>query len=132
MTAFSARVAAPGVVALALLAACTGSRSRPGPPELRLELPIGNVIASPDTFTVGVVARDDDGLDSVVVTFLGERREVFAFNEFEVADLVFLVMPPGHVVGEVVEVQAFARDLTGGRTIRMGTLTIVAADTTGS
>jgi len=132
MTAPFRQGAAAGVLALALAAACTGNRARPGPPELALELPIGNVITSPDTFAVGVVARDDNRLDSVIVTFLGESREVFAFNEIEVADYVFFVMPPGHVVGEVVEVEAFARDLLGGRTIRTGTLTIVSADSAGS
>jgi len=123
--------AATGLVTL-LLAACAGDRQRPGPPELVLELPVGHVVASPDTFVVGVVARDDNGLDSVAVTFLGERRDIFAFSEIEVADFVFFVVPAGRIVGEVVEIQAFARDLVGGRTVTTGTLTIVAADSTGS
>lgn len=121
------------IVLLALaLAACAGDRQRPGPPELVLELPVGHVVASPDTFAVGVVARDDNGLDSVVVTFLGERRDVFAFNEIEVIDFVFFIMPPGRIVGEVVEIQAFARDLVGGRTVTTATLTVVAADSAAS
>lgn len=133
MSTLLRRGAAPaGILVVALAAACTGDRARPGPPELALELPVGNVITSPDTFAVGVVARDDNRLDSVVVTFLGQPREVFAFNEIEVADYVFFVMPPGYVAGELVEVQAFARDLLGGRTIRTGTLTIVSADSAGS
>jgi hypothetical protein len=118
-----------GLAAL-LLAACTGERQRPGPPVISLELPIGHVVASPDTFAVGVHAQDDNGLDSVVVIFLGEQREVFAFNEVEVSDFVFLTVPAGRIVGELVEVQAFARDLVGARTVTSATLTIVAPDTT--
>jgi len=65
-----------------------------------------------------------------VVIFLGEQREVFAFNEVEVSDFVFLTVPAGRIVGELVEVQAFARDLVGARTVTSATLTIVAPDTT--
>ena len=111
------------------LAACAGDRPRPGPPTISLELPVGHVVASPDTFAVGVRARDDNGLDSVVVSFLGERREVFAFNEIEVSDFVFFVVPEGRTVGELVEVQAYALDLVGGRTTTSATLTIVAPGT---
>lgn len=123
------RAPAAGLAGL-VLAACAGERQRPGPPAIRLELPIGHVVASPDTFTVGVRAQDDNGLDSVVVTFLGEQREVFAFNEFEVSDVVFFTVPEGRIVGELVDVQAFARDLVGARTETSATLTIVAPDTT--
>jgi hypothetical protein len=122
------RLLAAGLAALAL-GACTGDRPRPGPPSITLELPVGHVVASPDTFAVGVRAQDDNGLDSVVVTFLGERREVFAFNEIEVVDFVLFAVPEGRIVGELVEVQAFALDLVGGRTITSATLTIVARDT---
>ena len=118
-----------GLAALTL-AACGGERQRPGPPTISLELPVGHVVASPDTFAVGLHARDDNGLDSVVVTFLGERREVFAFNEIEVSDFVVFTVPEGRIVGELVEVEAFARDLVGGRTVTSATLTIVAPDTT--
>jgi hypothetical protein len=124
-------LAAAGALAL-VLAACTGDRRRPGPPTVSLELPAGSVVASPDTFAVGVTARDDNGLDSVVVTFLGVRRDVFAFNEIEVTDYVFFFVPEGRTVGEIVEVQAFARDLMGGRTVTSATLTIVAADSAGA
>jgi hypothetical protein len=123
-------LAAAGLAALAL-AACPGDRPRPGPPTIRLELPVGQVVTSPDTFVVGVRARDDNGLDSVVVTFLEERRDLSAFNEIEVADYVFFTVPAGRIVGEVVEVQAFARDLVGGRSDTTATLTIVAADSAG-
>jgi hypothetical protein len=123
-------LAAAGLAVLAA-AACTGDRQRPGPPSIELELPVGHVVTSPDTFAVGVRARDENGLDSVVVTFLGDRREVFAFNELEVSDYVFFFVPAGRTVGDVVEVQGFARDLVGGRTVTSGTLTIVAADSAG-
>jgi hypothetical protein len=119
---------AAGLAALAL-AACAGDRPRPGPPTITLELPVGHVVASPGTLAVGVRARDDNGLDSVVVTFLGEQREISAFTDIEILDVVFFSVPAGRVVGELVDVQAFARDLVGGRTTTSGTLTIVAPDT---
>ena len=124
----SPRLVMTGLATLAL-AACTPDRPRPGPPSITLELPVGHVVASPDTFAVGVRARDDNGLDSVVVTFLDERREVFAFNEIEVVDFVFFIVPEGRIVGELVDVQAFALDLVGGRTTTSATLTIIARDT---
>lgn len=116
------------VLAALALAACTPDRPRPGPPSISLELPVGHVVASPDTFIVGVRARDDNGLDSVAVTFLGVRHDIFAFNEIEVVDFVFLAVPEGRVVGELVDIQAFALDLVGGRTTTSATLTIVAPD----
>ncbi|HEX9633739.1 MAG TPA: hypothetical protein VGA02_14855 [Gemmatimonadales bacterium] len=128
MSSHRPRLLAAGLTALAL-AACTPDRPRPGPPSITLELPVGHVVASPDTFAVGVRARDDNGLDSVVVTFLDERREVFAFNEIEVVDFVFFIVPEGRIVGELVDVQAFALDLVGGRTTTSATLTIIARDT---
>ena len=123
-----ARCIVPTLAVATLIAACTDDRQRPGPPTISLEVPIGNVVASPDTFAVRVRARDDNGLDSVVVSFLGERRDLFAFSETEVVDVVFFVVPEGRVVGEIVEVQAYALDLLGGRAVTGATLTIIARD----
>jgi hypothetical protein len=119
------------LVAATAVAACGGDRQRPGPPTISIEVPPGNVVASPDTFAVGVRARDDNGLDSVVVSFLGERRDVFAFSETEIVDAVFFIVPEGRIVGEIVEVQAYALDLVGGRTLTSATLTIIARDDRG-
>jgi hypothetical protein len=119
------------LVGALLIAACAGDRQRPGPPTISLEVPTGNVVASPDTFPVRVRAHDDNGLDSVVVSFLGERRDLFAFSETEVVDVVFFAVPEGRVVGEIVEVQAYALDLVGGRAITSATLTIIARDDRG-
>ena len=122
---------APALAAATIIVACGGDRQRPGPPTISLEVPPGNVVASPDTFAVRVRAQDDNGLDSVVVSFLGERRDLFAFSETEVVDVVFFVVPEGRIVGEIVDVQAYALDLVGGRTVTSATLTIIARDDQG-
>ena len=62
----------------------------------------------------------------MVVSFLGERRDLFAFSETELVDVVFFAVPEGRVVGEIVEVQAYALDLLGGRAVATATLTIIA------
>lgn len=111
---------------LTAVAACGGERLRPGPPSIQLEMPVGNVVTSPDTFVVWVYARDDNGLDSVVVSFLDQVRDVFAFDETEVSDGVFFVVPEGFEVGEVLEVHGYARDITGGRTTTTGSVTVAA------
>jgi hypothetical protein len=116
----------PALVALAALAACDAERLRPGPPALVLEMPPGNVVTSPDTFVVGIVARDDNGLDSLVITFLDQVRDVFVFDEIEVVDGVLFVMPEGYAVGEVLEVSGFARDLVGERTTVTATVTVAS------
>jgi hypothetical protein len=110
--------------ALAGLAACEAERLRPGPPSLVLEMPPGSVVTSPDTFAVGVYARDDNGLDSLLVTFLDQVRDVTVFDEVEVVDGVFFVVPEGYAVGEVLEVSGYVRDLVGERTTVTGSVTV--------
>lgn len=115
-------------VALTASAACGGDRQRPGPPILELGLPPGKLVTSPDTFAVSITAQDDNGLDSVVVTFLGDVRSLSVFNEFEVADIVFFTVPAGAAVGDTLEVFGYARDLVGERTFVTDTLLV--ADST--
>jgi len=119
------RLRALGVLlALTAVAACEAERLRPGPPTLELEMPPGNVVTSPDTFVVGIFARDDNGLDSLVVSFLDQVRDISVFNEIEVVDGVFFVVPEGYAVGEVLEVSGFVRDLSGERTTVTGSVTV--------
>lgn len=119
------RTRASGVLVwLALLSACGEDRLRPGPPTLVLEMPPGSVVTSPDTFVVGIYARDDNGLDSLVVRFLDQVRDISVFNEIEVVDGVFFVVPDGYTVGEVIEVSGFVRDLVGERTSVTGSVTV--------
>lgn len=115
------------LLALAALTGCGEDRLRPGPPALVLEMPPGSVVTSPDTFVVGVYARDDNGLDSLGVTFLDQTRDIPVFDEIEVVDGVFFIVPAGYVVGEVLEVRGVARDLVGERTTATGSVTVVAA-----
>jgi hypothetical protein len=112
---------------LAALTACGEDRLRPGPPALVLEMPPGSVVTSPDTFVVGIYARDDNGLDSLGVTFLDQARDIPVFDDVEVVDGVFFIVPAGYVVGEVLEVRGVARDLVGERTTATGSVTVVAA-----
>jgi hypothetical protein len=117
---------------LAAAAACAGDRPRPGPPSVQLELPVGKVITSPDTFTVAVRASDDNGLDSVVVFFLDQFRSLSAFNRVEVSDIVFFFVPEGRAVGDTIDVRGLAVDLVGERTVVADTLTVVADSTGGT
>jgi hypothetical protein len=114
------------LLGLAALAACGEDRMRPGPPTLVLQLPPGSVVTSPDTFGVRVYARDDNGLDSLVITFLDQVRDISLFNEIEVLDGVFFIVPGGYVVGEVLEVRGLVRDITGERTTVTSSVTVVA------
>lgn len=114
------------LAALGALAACDADRLRPGPPALALEMPPGNVVTSPDTFLVGIVARDDNGLDSLVITFLDQVRDVAVFDDIEVVDGVFFVVPEGYAVGEVLEVSGLARDLVGERTTVTASVTVAS------
>jgi hypothetical protein len=114
------------LLGLAALAACGEDRLRPGPPTLVLQMPPGNVVTSPDTFSVRIYARDDNGLDSVVITFLDQVRDISLFNEIEVLDGVFFVVPGGYVVGEVLEIRGLVRDVVGERTTVTSSVTVVA------
>jgi hypothetical protein len=109
----------------AVLAAACGERQRPGPPTITLEAPPGNVVTSPDTFLVGVHASDDNGLDSIIVSFLTEIRGIDAFEKLDFTDQVILTVPPGRAVGEVLEIFGVARDLTGELATTSVSVTVV-------
>jgi len=115
------------LAALAGLGACGGERPRPGPPLLTLDLPPGNVVTSPDTFIVWVQAQDDNGIDSLIVSFLDQIRDVAAFNETDVLDGVFFTVPAGREVGELIEIFAYARDLVGASSRTSTSVTVAAS-----
>jgi len=115
------------VAGLTALVACGGDRPRPGPPLLTLEMPPGNVVTSPDTFIVWVHAQDDNGIDSLIVSFLDQIRDVPAFNEIDVTDGVFFIVPEGREVGEILEVFGYALDLVGARTRMSATVTVASS-----
>lgn len=116
--------AATLLVAAGLVVACGGDRPRPGPPAIQLEMPPGNVVTSPDTFVVWVYASDDNGLDSLIISFLDQIRDIPVFNEIDVVDGVLFAVPAGYNVGELLEVTGMARDLVGGRTVVQATVTV--------
>jgi hypothetical protein len=113
-----------GLVAL-LATACGGERKRPGPPTLTLEAPPGNVVTSPDTFAVGLHASDDNGLDSIIVSFLSDVRGIDVFEKVDYTDYVIFAVPAGHVVGEVLQIVGVARDLNGERASTSISVTVV-------
>jgi hypothetical protein len=114
-----------GLGLVAVLAAACGERQRPGPPTITLEAPPGNVVTSPDTFLVGVHATDDNGLDSIIVSFLTDIRGIDAFEKLDFTDQVILTVPPGRAVGEVLEIFGVARDLTGELATTSVSVTVV-------
>lgn len=120
------RAAAAALAAAAVLSACTPERLRPGPPSLAIEVPAGSTVFSPDTLPILIHAQDDNGLDSVTVTVLGETAEVDAFDEVEVLDILTWPIPEGLPAGELIEIQAYAKDLAGERTTITTSVTVIA------
>jgi hypothetical protein len=117
---------APAAVAAALLlAGCTPERLRPGPPSLVVEGPEGSTVFSPDTVGISVFARDDNGLDSVTITVLGRTEELGAFDRVEVSDIFIWPIPAGLTAGELIEIQGYAKDLVGERTVVTTSVTVV-------
>lgn len=111
---------------LAIAAGCAEDRLRPGPPTLTIEPPSGNVVTSPDTALIIVLARDDNGLDSVTVTILGRTEEVDAFDRREAEGVFLWPIPGGFLPGEVIEIAAYAKDLVGDRTTATASVMVVA------
>jgi hypothetical protein len=114
---------------VALVAAC-GERKRPGPPSLTLDPPPGAVVTSPDTFAVGIHANDDNGLDSILVSFLDQVRGIDAFEELQLVDFVTFVVPSGYAPGAVLDIIGVARDLTGGQVST--TISVTVVDSSGA
>jgi hypothetical protein len=119
-----------GLGLLVLLAAACGERKRPGPPSLTLDAPPESVVTSPDTFAVGIHASDDNGLDSIVVSFLDQVRGIDAFEELQLTDFVTFVVPSGYMPGTVLDIIGVARDLTGEQISTTVKVTVV--DSTGA
>jgi hypothetical protein len=105
---------------------CKPDRLRPGPPSLVITGPQGSTVTSPDTAGIEVFAQDDNGLDSVTVTILGQTEELSAFDEVEVHDILFWPIPEGLSPGTLVEIIGYAKDLVGERTTVTTSVTVVA------
>lgn len=116
---------AAAATAILLAGGCTPERLRPGPPSLVVEGPEGSTVFSPDTVGISVFARDDNGLDSVTVTILGRTEELGAFDRVEVSDIFIWPIPAGLPAGELIEIQGYAKDLVGERTVVTTSVTVV-------
>jgi len=114
-----------GVTLLVLMAAACGERKRPGPPSLTLDPPPGSVVTSPDTFAIGVHANDDNGLDSILVSFLDQIRGIDAFEKLELTDFVTFTVPSGYTPGTALKIIGVARDLTGEQVSTSVSVTVV-------
>lgn len=110
---------------LAAVAACDGDRLRPGPPELLLTGPEAGTVFSPDTIIIGIHAADANGLDSVVVSYLGQVTTISAFAQAEIDDFTFFFIPEGLAPSQQVVINGTAADLTGQTTVEMLNLTVV-------
>lgn len=109
----------------ALSGACTPDRLRPGPPRLVITGPEGSTVTSPDTTGIEVFAQDDNGLDSVTVTILGQTVELDAFDLVELHDILFWPIPEGLSPGTLIEITGYAKDLVGERTTVTTSVTVV-------
>jgi hypothetical protein len=115
-----------GLIATAAwLGGCKSDRLRPGPPSLTIELPPGATVFSPDTLGLVVRAHDDNGL--VTVTILGRTEDVLdAFDNVDAVGVLLWPIPDGLTPGLLVEITAYAKDLTGDRTTTTASVTVVA------
>ena len=109
----------------AALAACDGDRLRPGPPELILTGPEAGTVFSPDTIIVDIHAADANGLDSVVVSYLGQVTTITAFAQAEIDDFAFFFIPEGLSANQQIIINGTAVDLAGHTTVEMLSLTVV-------
>jgi hypothetical protein len=83
------------------------------------------MVFSPDTLPFMVHASDPNGLDSVVVSFLGEVEELGAFDQLEVTGVLQWPIPAGITTGTVLTIFARAKDFSGQATEAQATVTVV-------
>jgi hypothetical protein len=113
------------VALLAFAASCETSRTRPGPPTVTIDPPLGSTVYSPDTLRFSVSAQDPDGLDSLFVTVFDTTKAFETdFNTEETVQVGILV-PAGLLPGGVIKIFARARDLTGEETLDTASITII-------
>src|SRR5256885_8143954 len=110
---------------LLLAAACETSRTRPGPPTVTIDPPVGSTVFSPDTLDFTVRAQDPDGLDSVLVTIFDTTKTYNADFNTEAIIQVSVLVPAGLTPGNVIKIFARARDLVGEITLDTATITVI-------
>jgi hypothetical protein len=119
--------AAALVIGASTFVGCSPSRSRPGPPRVKIEIANSASITSPDTFTVVFSAVDDDGLDSLSLRWGNVQFDVNTFFRTEASETVELPVPAGLPPGTTRNIVVNARDLFGQTTVESQTVTIVAS-----
>jgi len=110
---------------LLLVAGCETSRTRPGPPTVTIDPPVGSTIYSPDTLDFTVRAQDPDGLDSVLVTIFDTTKAYNADFNTEATIQVSVLVPAGLAPGNIIKIFARARDLVGEITLDTATVTVI-------
>ena len=118
----------PGRVGAALLIlgmACTPSRTRPGPPSITIQLPVGSTVFSPDTLDFVVIAKDPDGLDSLTVTVFDTTKAFNTDFNTETTASISVLVPAGIGVGNLIKIYARATDITGQQTLDSASVTVI-------
>ncbi|MFQ5551818.1 MAG: hypothetical protein ACE5FJ_11345 [Gemmatimonadales bacterium] len=113
-------------IGAATLGACDPQRIRPGPPRIDIEIPNNGDVLSPDTIVIRVTAVDNDGLDSLVVRYLGNVIDVNTGFNVESSAEIQLTVPGGLPVGTNLTVAARAIDLKGQATDESAELRVIA------
>ncbi len=118
------RIFAAAVLASAV-ATCSPDRLRPGPPSVSIEVRQGSTVFSPDTLPILIVATDPNGLETLIVSFLGNAQEIATGNEVEVISVLSWPIPADLVPGRLLTIVARATDLTGQATTTEATVTVI-------
>lgn len=126
------RIFAAAVLAGAVVA-CSPDRLRPGPPSVSIEVRQGSTVFSPDTLPILIVATDPNGLETLIVSFMGPAQEPVGIGQLsiETGDKVEVIaplswpIPTGLVPGELLTIVARATDLTGQATTTEATVTVI-------
>jgi hypothetical protein len=108
-----------------LVVACETSRTRPGPPTVTINPPVGSTVFSPDTLDFSVSAQDPDGLDSLNVTVFDATKEYETDFNTETSVQVSVLVPAGLLPGSFIKILAKAQDLTGEVTFDTATVTVI-------
>ena len=124
------RIFAAAVLAVAV-ATCSPDRLRPGPPSVSIEVRQGSTVFTPDTLPILIVATDPNGLETLIVSFLGVAEEIETRDEVEVIGVLSWPIPAGLVPGRLLTIVARATDLTGQATTTEATVTVIERPPTG-
>ncbi len=124
------RIFAAAVLAAAV-ATCSPDRLRPGPPSVSIEVRQGSTVFSPDTLPILIVATDPNGLETLIVSFLGPEQKIDTGDEVEVIAVLSWPIPTGLAPGQLLTIVARATDLTGQATTTEATVTVIERPSAG-